>query len=79
MQFKSKVERIFCTTEITKYHAVMIRTRYTTLCRSEIQINLKIDAEDLNRRCRRFCVRRPVHHISGSEGSLLVIVHALTV
>jgi len=33
------------------------------LWRSEIRINLKIDADALNRRRRRFCVRRTVYHI----------------
>jgi hypothetical protein len=39
-------------------HTVLLRARFTTLWRSEIHINLKIDA--LNRRWRRFCVRRTV-------------------
>jgi len=43
--------------------AVLFRTRFTTLWRSEIRINLKIDADTLNRRWRRFCVRRTVYHI----------------
>jgi hypothetical protein len=33
------------------------------LWRSRIHINLKIDADALNRRRRRFCVRRKVYHI----------------
>jgi len=33
------------------------------LWRSEIHINLKIDADVLNRRRRRFCVRRTIYHI----------------
>jgi len=37
---------------------VLLRSRFTTLWRSEIHINIKIDADDLNRRRRRFCVRR---------------------
>jgi hypothetical protein len=36
---------------------------FTTLWRSEIHINLKIDAEALNRRWRRFCIRSTVYHI----------------
>jgi hypothetical protein len=43
--------------------AVLFRTRFTTLWRSEIRTNLKIDAEALNRRRRRFCVRRTIYHI----------------
>jgi hypothetical protein len=43
--------------------AVLLRTRFTTLWRSEIHINLKIDADALNRRRRRFCVRRTTYHI----------------
>jgi hypothetical protein len=37
--------------------------QYTTLWRSQIQINLKIDADALNRRRRRFCVQRTMYHI----------------
>jgi len=44
-------------------HAVLIRTRFTTLWGSEISINLKIDADALNRRRRRFCDRRTIYHI----------------
>jgi hypothetical protein len=44
-------------------HAVLPGTRFTTLWRSEIRIKLKIDADALNRRWRRFCVRRAVCHI----------------
>jgi hypothetical protein len=44
-------------------HAVLLRKRFTTLRRCEIHINLKIDADALNRRRRRFCVRRTVYHI----------------
>jgi hypothetical protein len=44
-------------------HAVLLGTRFTTLWRSEIHINLKIDAGALNRRRRRFCVRRSICHI----------------
>jgi hypothetical protein len=41
-------------------HAVLLGTRFTTLWRSEIRIKLKIDADALNRRWRRFCIRRTV-------------------
>jgi hypothetical protein len=44
-------------------HAVLIGTRFKTLWRSEIRIKLKIDADALNRRWRRSCVRRAVCHI----------------
>jgi hypothetical protein len=43
--------------------AVLLITRLTTLWRREIHMNLKIDADALNRRRRRFCGRRTVHHI----------------
>jgi hypothetical protein len=43
--------------------AVLLRTRFKTLCRSEIYINLKIDADALNRRRRLFCVRSTMYHI----------------
>jgi len=42
---------------------VLLRTRFTTLRRSEIYINLKIDTDALNRRRRRFCIRRKIYHI----------------
>jgi hypothetical protein len=44
-------------------HAVLLGTRFTRFWRSKVRINLKIDAEALNRRWRRFCVRRTVFHI----------------
>jgi hypothetical protein len=37
---------------------ILLRTRLTTLWGSEIHMNLKIDADALNRRWRRFRVRR---------------------
>jgi hypothetical protein len=43
--------------------AFQLRTRLTTLWRSEIHMNLKIDADALYRRWRHFRVRRTVHHI----------------
>jgi len=44
-------------------HAVLLRTRFTTLWRSEMHINRKIDAGAHNRYRRRFCVRRTVYYI----------------
>jgi hypothetical protein len=41
-------------------HAFLLRIRFRTLWRSEIRVNLKIDAGALNRRRRRFSVRRTV-------------------
>jgi len=49
------------------------------LWRSEIHKNLKIVADALNRRRRRFCVRRTIISIKDSEGSMLVSAHASTV
>jgi hypothetical protein len=43
--------------------ADLLGTRFTTLWRSEIHINLKIDADALNRRRRRLCIRRTICHI----------------
>jgi hypothetical protein len=43
--------------------AIFLRTGFTTLWRSKIHINLKIDADALNRRWRRVCVRRTIYHI----------------
>jgi hypothetical protein len=59
---------------------VLLRTRFRTLSRSEIHNNLKIDADALNRRRRRFSVRRTVYHIyQDSEGCMLVGANASTV
>jgi hypothetical protein len=46
-----------------KNRAFLLRTCFTTLWRSEIRINLKIDADALSRRRRRFCVRHTIYHI----------------
>jgi len=43
--------------------AILLRTRLTTLWRSEIHISLKVDADTLKRRWRRFCVRWTIYHI----------------
>jgi hypothetical protein len=43
--------------------AVLLRTRFTTLWKSEIHINLKFDADALKRRRRHFRVRRAMYHI----------------
>jgi hypothetical protein len=52
-----------CITEKQRIRAVLLRTRFTTLRRSEIHLTLKIDADALNRRRRRFGVRRKIYHI----------------
>jgi hypothetical protein len=60
------VERLKDPTVLSKTQrnrAVLLRTRFTVLWRSEIHINLKIDADVLNRRWRRFCVRRKICRI----------------
>jgi hypothetical protein len=41
----------------------LFRSRFITFWRSEIHINLKMDANALNRRRRRFCVRRTMYLI----------------
>jgi hypothetical protein len=43
--------------------AVLLRSRFTTLWRSKIHENLKIDADALNRRRRRFCDLGKLCHI----------------
>jgi len=40
--------------------AVLLPARFTTMWRSEIRIDLKIDAEALCWRRRRYCLRRTV-------------------
>jgi hypothetical protein len=57
-------------------HAVRLITRFTTFWRSEIYINLKIDADALHRRRRHFCFRCAIYYIKDSEGSMLISAHA---
>jgi hypothetical protein len=60
--------------------AVLLRTDFTMLWRSEIHINLKIDVDALSRRRRRFCVRRTLYHIyQGQWRHKLISAHASTV
>jgi hypothetical protein len=59
--------------------AFLLGARFKTLWRSHIHIILQIDADALNRRRRRFCVRRTMYHMKDSEGSILVSTHASTV
>jgi len=40
---------------------------FQTMWRSEIHINLKIDADSLKRRRRRFCVSRKTYHINQEQ------------
>jgi hypothetical protein len=51
------------------------------LWRSGIHINVKIDADALNRLRRRFCVRRTIYIVSikDSEDSMHISAHASTV
>jgi hypothetical protein len=42
---------------------MLFPARFTTLWRSEIHINLKIEADAVNRRRRHFSFRRKIHHI----------------
>jgi hypothetical protein len=44
-------------------HAVLFRTRLTTISGSEIRISLKVDADALNRRRRRFLLRCTIQYI----------------
>jgi hypothetical protein len=60
---RQKLRRPFFLPKTQRNRAVLLRTRFTTSWRSEIRINLKIDADALNRRRRRFCVGRPMYHI----------------
>jgi hypothetical protein len=47
-----------CPNKNTKESRTSVTNTFHTLWRSEIHIKLKIDANALNRRRRRFCVRR---------------------
>jgi hypothetical protein len=49
---------------------VLFSERFTTLRRSEIHIDIKIDADALYRRQRRFCLRRTVS-MKGYGGRIL--------
>jgi len=50
--------------------AVLFRTRFTTICRSEIHIRLKVDTDALNRLWRRFLVRCTIHNVSRTVKTL---------
>jgi hypothetical protein len=52
-----------CTTENTTDSRNSVTNTFQTSWRSEININLKTDADALNRRRRRFCVCRKMCHI----------------
>jgi hypothetical protein len=60
---KSKVQKTVCITENTTESRSSITNTFHKLRRSEIRINPKIDADALNRRRRRFCVRHKIYHI----------------
>jgi hypothetical protein len=63
-----------------RYRAILLRTRFTTLWRSEIHINLKIVTDALNRRRRRFMSAvQYIISIEDSEGSMLVSAHTSTI
>jgi hypothetical protein len=49
--------------KIQRNLAVVLRTRFRTLWSSDILLNLKIYADALYRRQRRFCFRRTIFHI----------------
>jgi len=76
-QCTSNVERTVCATENTKESSSSI-TRFTTLRRSGNHINLKIDANALNRRRRASVSAVKYICIKDSEGSMLVSAHAPT-
>jgi hypothetical protein len=50
--------------EKRRNQAVLFRTRFTNIWKIEIHISLKIDADDLNRRLRRFRDRRTIYRIN---------------
>jgi hypothetical protein len=57
------LKRPFLLPKTQRTRAVLLRKRFTMLWRSEIHINLKTDADALNRRWRRFCVVHKMYHI----------------
>jgi hypothetical protein len=62
------LRRPFLLRKTPRNRAVLLIRYLTTLWRSEIHINLKIDADALNRRRRRFCIRRKIYHIYEEQG-----------
>jgi hypothetical protein len=52
---------------------VLFRTRFTTLWRSEIHINLKIDANALIQRRRHYCLPSTVCHLSRAMAVLWLL------
>jgi hypothetical protein len=65
---RRKLRRPFLLPKTQRNLAILLIRCLTTLWRSEIHINLKIDADALNRRRRRFCVRRKIYHIYEEQG-----------
>jgi hypothetical protein len=49
--------------KIERNRAVLFRTHFTTIWRSKIHANLKVEADVLNGQRRRFCVRHRTYHI----------------
>jgi hypothetical protein len=64
---RQNLRRPFFQPKTQRNRAVLLRTLFTTLWRSEIRINLKIDADALNRRPRRYYIRRPIYRIYQGE------------
>jgi hypothetical protein len=54
-------------TKTQRNRTVLLRKRLITMWRSDIHRNLKIDADALNRRRRRFCVRPKIYQISQGQ------------
>jgi len=59
--------------------AVLLKTCFATSWRSGIHVNLKIDADTLNRRRRRFWSAVQYTSIKDSDGNMLAGAHASTV
>jgi hypothetical protein len=57
------LRRPFLLPKTQRDRAVLLIICFTTLWRSEIHMNLKIDTDALNRRRRRVCIRRKKYQI----------------
>jgi hypothetical protein len=60
---RRKLRGLSVLSETQRNRAFLLGTRFTTLWRSENHNNLKIDADALNRRRRRFLLRCTIYHI----------------
>jgi len=61
------IPRTIALQKAQRNHAVLFRTRITTLWRTEIHIDLLIDADSLNRRLRHMCPSYNMLYLPGTR------------